>query len=70
MSGLEWMVLIVGLGLGWGVVSLLTGQRKPAQRTEPAAAEGEPPTPSSPASQTTDLTPQVKVQSKDPKDTP
>jgi hypothetical protein len=45
MSGVEWMVLIVGLGLGWGVVSMLTGQRKrpPPARTEgdadPAAAE-------------------------------
>lgn len=38
MSGVEWLVLIGGLGLGWGVVSMLTGQRK---RVETPAAQGE-----------------------------
>jgi hypothetical protein len=38
MSGVEWMVLIGGLGLGWGVVSMLTGQRK---RVQAPAAQGE-----------------------------
>jgi hypothetical protein len=44
MSGLEWMVLVVGLGLGWAVVSMLTGQRKRADAPQAAPAPEDAPT--------------------------
>jgi hypothetical protein len=38
MTGLEWLVLITGLGLGWGVVTMLTGQRKRPEAARPLQA--------------------------------